>query len=45
MLDFERVADLLSGLTLMRYFPADDGARLELAKGEMAGSAHDPSLC
>lgn len=32
MLDFMRVADLLSGLSLMRYFPADDGARLELAK-------------
>jgi hypothetical protein len=32
MLNFERVADLLAGLTLMRFFPADDGARLELAK-------------
>ena len=32
MLNFERVADLLSGLTLIRFCPADDGARLELAK-------------
>ncbi len=32
MLDFDRVADLLSGLTLLQYFPADDGARMELAK-------------
>jgi len=32
MLDFNRTADLLSGLSLLKYFPADDGARLELAK-------------
>jgi hypothetical protein len=32
MLNFERVADLLSGLTLIRFFPGDNGARLELSK-------------
>jgi hypothetical protein len=32
MLDFERVADLLAGFTMIRFFPADTGGRLELAK-------------
>ena len=38
MLDFERVLDMLGGLTLLKFFPADPGARLELAKlvGRMA---------
>jgi hypothetical protein len=32
MLNFESTLDQLAGLTLLRYFPADAGARLELAK-------------
>ena len=32
MLDFEKTLDQLGGLTLLKFFPADPGARLELAK-------------
>jgi hypothetical protein len=32
MLDFKRVAHILGGLTLLKFFPADPNARLELAK-------------
>lgn len=39
-LDFEHVADILSGLCLLPFFPAEDGARLALAEmiAEMAES-------
>lgn len=32
MLDFHEVNEMLSGLTLLRYYPAEDGARLALAE-------------
>jgi hypothetical protein len=32
MLNFEKTLDQLAGLTLLRFFPSDPGARLELAK-------------
>ena len=32
MLNFEKTLDMLGGLTLMKFFPSDPGARLELAK-------------
>jgi hypothetical protein len=32
MLDFERTLEQLSGLIILKFFPADPGARLELAK-------------
>ncbi len=40
MLDFEKVLDMLGGLTLLKFFPADVAARLELAKlvGRMAAN-------
>ncbi len=41
-LDCEQVLDMLAGLTLLKYFPADPGARLELAK-MVAGMATSES--
>jgi hypothetical protein len=40
MLDFKRVVDILGGLTLLKFFPSDPVARLELAKlvGRMAST-------
>lgn len=40
MLDFEKVLDILGGLTLLKFFPSDSSTRLELAKlvGRMASS-------
>jgi hypothetical protein len=32
MLNFEKTLDMLGGLTLLKFFPSDPGARLELAK-------------
>jgi hypothetical protein len=43
MMDFERVVDLLSGLTILRFFPADPGGRLEISKmvAEMCSSEEE----
>jgi carbohydrate-binding DOMON domain-containing protein len=40
MLNFEKTLDMLGGLTLLKFFPSDPGARLELAKlvGRMASN-------